>query len=177
MPSGSKPSGMPGAPTDGKGKGRSQWLWVIIVLLIIAGAVYFLGKGDAKAPAPEPEGENSALQSENERKTGPSLSWEFAPAGGDPETGAPMTKVMLVVDGESRDLGVHDGHCMIVDGAGAWTLSEGEITGVICYFAGAGTELGVFYDAGTYVVKQGVVEEGTAEEPGIRGEYEALFTI
>lgn len=170
--------GMEQKPNDAKKGGKmTQWFWILIVLLIVGGIAYLVGmKADkAKAPAPEvPE----ALMDSAEVKRGPSLSWEFAPAGGDPATGAPLTKVTLVADGEARELGTATGSCSIVDGSGtSWSLSEGEVTGVICYFAGGGEEFGVFYDAGAYVVKKGVIEEGSAEEPGLRGQYEALFTI
>lgn len=175
MPSAAKPAKAPEAPKGGKGK---QWAWLLVALVIIVGLIYFLGKGEsAHAPA-----DGAALEEESgameKTSVGPSLSWEFAPAGGDSATGAPLTKVMLVVNGESRDLGTATGSCSIVDGSGTtWSLMEGEITGTICYFAGAGEEYGVFYDAGAYVVKKGSVEEGSAEVAGSRGGYEALFTI
>lgn len=160
------------------GKKAVQWFWILIVLLVVGGIVFMFAKkvGQEK---PVPTAEQEHLQEKGAASSrGPSLSWEFAPAGGDPATGAPLTTVMLVVDGEVRELGTATGACSIVDGSSStWALAEGEITGVVCYFAGAGEEYGVFYDAGAYVVKKGVVEEGSAETPGFRGNYEALFTI
>ena len=180
LPSPTKPVGGGGGDKGGKkvdkGATWQKWVWILVALLIVGGVVYFMGKNKAEAPAPEGVATEEAMLGAGDTR-GPSLLWEFASAGGDPNKGAPLTKVMLVINGETRDLGTAQGNCMIVDGSGTSALVEGEITSVVCSFGGAGTEYGVFYDAGTYVVKKGVIEEGTAEEPGMRGEFEALFTI
>lgn len=165
-----------GAKTGGAGPKWSQWVWVLIALLVIGGFVYFLGKQEAKAP--EESMEEEVMEGETDRThAGPSLMWEFNPAGGNQLSGAPDVQVMLVVDGETHDLGTYPGSCMIVDGSGAWLLQEGEVTGVICWWNKKGTELGVFYQNGRYVVKKGAIEEGSGTVPSMRGNYEEMFTI
>ncbi|MGB4076260.1 MAG: hypothetical protein WBK28_00965 [Minisyncoccia bacterium] len=152
-----------------------QWFSLFVVLVLLGGGVYLFGQS-AKAPSREEAGDTT-LSTGATKKVGPSLSWEFAPAGTDAATGAPETKVMLMVNGKLNELGIATGSCSILDGSGGWPLADGEVTGVICYFAGAGEEYGVFHEVGEYVVKKGVVEEGSSEEPGLRGEYNTLFTI
>ena len=108
-----------------------------------------------------------------------SFEWTFAVVGGNPTSGADKTEVTLTHDGVVKVIGTYEGGCSVLGGEGAsgWPLAEGEVTAVICYWAGAGDEVGVFYENGVYVVKHGALEEGTAEEAGTRGGYETLFTI
>ncbi len=177
------PSAMPVPPKppvkmpEPKGeKKANKWLVPLIVVLVLGGIGYLLLNQSAKAPSASEEaleGENAAEEQVGEK---PSFLWEFAPAGGDGETGAPRTAVTLSVNGEARDIGTFDGSCLVINGS-SWELAPNELTGVICWFAGGGDEVGVFYENGQYVVKQGVLEEGAEGESGMRGNYETLFTL
>lgn len=50
-------------------------------------------------------------------------------------------------------------------------LLPGEISGVLCWWGGAGQELGIFSEGDTYLLKQGYQDEGDAESPGFRGDF------
>lgn len=163
---------------------QQSWWWVLGAVVVIGLIAVFI---NMKGTSPEPKDEGLLEAAAGTVSVKPSLEWEFAPAGGDPETGAYKTSVALFVDGERRELGVYTGSCSVLGGEESLrSLVEGEVTGVICWFAGGGDELGVFYENNAYVVKKGVIEEGplvrdpdalTAEEPGLRGRFETLFTI
>ncbi len=156
-----------------------QWATLAVIIAIIAAGGYFLVNGTAKAPS-ETESDTVALESEtaaNANGPAPSFVWQFAPAGGNGTTGAPSTKVTLSVDGEAKDVGTFTGPCSVIGVTDAWTLQPNELTGVICSWDGNGDELGVFFDAGTYVLKKGVLTEGTDTAPSTRGGYETLYTL
>lgn len=97
------------------------------------------------------------------------FTWEFVEAGQRP-SGAPSTRVTLKIAGVPVDLGTYVGSCFAIPGS-AWELLPNEVTGAICYWAGAGKEIGVFEEGGTLVLKEGDIEEATAETEGIRGNF------
>lgn len=101
---------------------------------------------------------------------------EFSPAREvDGRYFAPRTRVILKTDGNSYDLGVQEGNCSQINTG--WTLLPNEIDGVICYHAGFGNEVGIFKENNELVVKQGVIEEGTPEDGGLRGGFKVLFKL
>ncbi len=156
-----------------------QWGIAAAVALVVVVGGYFLVNSAAKAPS-EAENDETALEDESaiaEAGPGPSFRWAFTPAGGNGDTGAYQYQVTLAVDGEEHDMGTFAGPCVVIGDPTTWALQPGELTGVICYFAGAGSEVGVFYENGSYVVKKGTLEEGSEEEPGTRGGYENVFVI
>jgi hypothetical protein len=104
--------------------------------------------------------------------------WQFDPAGEDPATGIPKTNVTLRNGSTSYSIGATEGNCFDV-AQSDWKLltEEGELAGAICWWAGGGTEIGVFSDDGRAIVKIGDVDEGTAEGGGTRGNFRTLFAI
>jgi hypothetical protein len=149
-------------------------MWVIIGVVFFGGLGYALSGTQVVAPL---QGENEKIKESAESEGGlrPSFLWEFFPAGED-ELGTPRTSVTLSINGEAHEIGTFDGSCLVVNGS-SWELAQHELTGVICWFAGGGDEVGVFYEEGEYVVKQGVLEEGAEGESGMRGNYETLFVF
>lgn len=107
--------------------------------------------------------------------TAPVITWEFKDIT-DAASLTPITAVTILVDGTPREIGNLEGSCSAI-GDSSWTLLPGEYAGAICYFAGGGTEIGVFKEGEGYVVKQGMVEEGDAEIPGSRANFTTLFTL
>ncbi len=103
------------------------------------------------------------------------FEWTFESKGENAE-GMPSTEVALWRGDSIYPAGTYAGSCSIIEES-AWELVEGELTGVICWFAGGGNEIGVFEENGTYAVKVGDLDEGSAEEPGFRGNFRTLFTI
>lgn len=90
--------------------------------------------------------------------------------------GVPRTGVTVTTGGKTYAVGEFDGSCAEIDGT-SWPLVEGEKTGVICWWAGGGSEVGIFEEDGKMVIKVGYLEEGTAETEGFRGGYQAVATI
>lgn len=143
----------------------SKITWGIILLLVIGLGVYFYMNKEA---APDATGGESAQA--------PTASWAFTPAGEDPESAAPLTTVSAVINGKTHALGTYMGSCAEIAGS-SWQLLENEVSGVICWWAGGGTEIGVFAENGAYVVKKGQLDEGNAEIPGFRGNFETVVSL
>lgn len=104
--------------------------------------------------------------------------WIFDPAGEDAQIGAPLTRVVLRNGDTSYAVGTLIGGCFDITQSDWELLTEqGEFAGAICWWAGGGTEIGVFSEGGRAVVKMGDIDEGTAEGGGSRGNFETLFEI
>lgn len=101
------------------------------------------------------------------------FAWSFIDRGVDPQLQMPQTLVKLAIAGVDVDLGTYSGTCFVVEDS-QWELLPNELTGAICYFAGGGTELGIFKEGDVLVLKKGDVEEGDAEQPGFRGNFVPL---
>lgn len=98
------------------------------------------------------------------------FTWVFVDRGIARESGAPTTEVSVKIAGVEKKLGIYVGNCFAVAGSG-WELLPNEVSGAICYWAGGGKEIGIFEEGGTLVIKEGEIEEGSAEEPGFRGNF------
>jgi len=108
----------------------------------------------------------------------PALVWSFKDAGTDEATGTPHTEVTLTMNGKAYPAGTYEGSCSeIASEHSSWELVAGEQSGVICWWAGGGTELGVFEENGQLVIKKGMLDEGGAETPGLRGNFELLLKL
>lgn len=84
--------------------------------------------------------------------------------------------VTLLSEGKEYPIGNYQGNCTIMAST-SWKLLPGEISGVICYFAGGGQELAIFKEGGKYMLKDGVLEEPTDESQGLRGNFRTLRSI
>lgn len=104
-----------------------------------------------------------------------SITWQFTPAGVDEATGAEKNTVTVTVNGISRDAGTYLGSCQQITGTEA--LLDNELSGVLCWFAGGGDEVGVFTEGSKLVVKHGEVGEPTAETAAFRGNFTTLFEV
>lgn len=158
--------------------GKGTLIAIIVLVIIAAGA--FLLYQHAAAPAPAVPGSSTssvptATTTSNAQQE--SFTWRFTDTAA-PDATEPSTGVTLVLGttGKSYDLGKYVGSCSAIDGS-SWKLVEGELSGVICWWAGGGTELGVFRDGSNFVVKTGLLDEGTAETPGMRGSFKTLLTL
>ncbi len=99
------------------------------------------------------------------------FSWIFTPVSPTSQFGAPRNKVTLITKTKTYNIGTFEGNCSKIDGS-SWALLPGEIDGVICYFAGGGTEVGIYKEKESYVAKVGPISEGDAETAGQRGFFE-----
>ena len=139
---------------------KSMWgaLGIIFIGVI---AWYFLSAPTAAQP-------NGSGNSE-------AYSWEITEIG-ESETGAPRTAVFLIAGGEKRSVGEFDGSCSEIKNS-SWSLLESEVAGVICWWAGGGSEIGIFNEGGRHVVKVGALDEGSAETAGFRGDFKTIFSL
>jgi hypothetical protein len=144
---------------------NKKLVWGAVVVLVIVVAAVILHK---------PKSTYDQSSSDSRER----LTWDIKEVTPGDGMNPPTNKVTLVAGagGPTYDLGTHDGTCATVEGS-SWALLSGERTGVICYFAGAGTELGVFDEKGKLVVKQGVLEEGDAETAGTRGNFTTVLEL
>ncbi len=135
-------------------------------------------KVDEPMTAPQSVGVSKTLAIENGVlvETRGETEWLISDSGAFAESGAPLTTIGLRIHGEQRGLGTYEGSCFIVEES-EWELLEGEKSGIICWFAGGGQEIGIFEEDGKEVVKVGDVDEGSAEEPGIRGNFKTLLAL
>ena len=101
--------------------------------------------------------------------------WEFLRLA-DRGDGVPLTEVSLVYEGNLYALGAFEGSCSEI-ARSSWTPLPNETSAAICWFAGGGVELGVFLENNRYVVKKGQLDEGDAENPGVRGGFQSLVTL
>lgn len=106
----------------------------------------------------------------------PQLKWIFTSAGEDAASGAPFTKVTLQAGDKTHELGVYQGSCSEIKDS-SWGLLENEQEGAICWWAGGGTEIGIFKEGEKLIVKKGAIEEGTAEGGGFRGNFKTLVEL
>ncbi len=90
------------------------------------------------------------------------------------DTGEIKTKVFLLTGTKKYDTGSYAGTCSQIKSA---NLIEGEVSAVLCWYAGFGDEIGVFKDSTGYVVKHGEVQEGTNEDKGFRGNFKEILSF
>lgn len=143
------------------------WAVGILVVIALILGVYLMGVQNAAAPTSE------ETASGDERMMAP--TWHLEEEGED-ETGAPLTHVAVTYAGEEHDLGIQQGSCTEIAGS-SWVLLPGEVSGVICWWAGGGVEFGVFEEGDGLVVKKGMLDEGNAEEAGVRGSFISLLSL
>ena len=142
------------------------WVLGLIVIIVLLGGAYYFGTQEVEAPTQE--------ESVGGKMAAP--KWTLADKGEDATTGARMTEVSVTFAGKTEVVGTEVGSCFVVEES-AWALLDGELSGVICYYAGGGNEYGIFAEGDGYVVRKGYVEEGTAEGGGGRAGFETVFTF
>lgn len=135
---------------------------IIILILVVLGIWWFVRTRDgdtARVATPVVANE---------------VEWSFDEVEKNESTGLPQTKVTAKVHGEKYDAGTYSGTCVERKKE---ELLEGQISGVLCYAAGFGDEVGVFKDARDYTLQVGEVQEPSAEGPEFRGNFRVLTII
>ncbi len=141
----------------------------IAVLVIAAVLILTLKKTPvqpvqtAVAPAPMLSAPSSTLVLASD------IAWSYKAGKAGNGMILPQTAVTLTVKGRSYGVGSYDGTCSPVA-----TLVPGELSGIQCYYAGGGTELGVFSDNGKVVLKKGDIDEGSDETAPFRGNFQTI---
>jgi hypothetical protein len=86
--------------------------------------------------------------------------------------------VTLIYNGKSIAVGTYPCLCAPLDvSTDKNSLLAGEISGVLCWWAGSGDEIGIFKEGNGYVVKVGSQDEGDAESPGFRGDFKTVMNL
>lgn len=149
---------------------NSKILWVVGIILIALGISLLFFRSETKAPVvPEMPEQNNKH----------SIAWKFSDEG-ENSMGTLRTKVTLIFDQKEYDAGTYDGSCSEIDergGIDGTGLLPNEVAGVQCWFAGGGSEIGVFKYDDLYIVNLGILEEGDAETPPFRGTFEGLLDL
>lgn len=89
------------------------------------------------------------------------------------QDGIPQTQVSIVTENSTRVVGTYPGSCF----EQADDLLPNQKSKVVCWYAGGGYEIGVFSENGVDVVKVGEVDEGSAETPGFRGNFQTIIDL
>ncbi len=85
----------------------------------------------------------------------PALTWSFTTEDAD-GIDAPKTTVLLQIDTQKYTVGTYAGTCF---DRHRDEMGDGEISGVRCWWAGGGDDVGVFSEQGKMVLKQRVLDE------------------
>jgi len=86
------------------------------------------------------------------------------------EFGTPTSVVSISIDGNMKEIASTVGTCS----ESGLELLENQISSYLCWWAGGGTEFGVFTEGDKLIIKKGIVEEGGADFEGFRGDFEVL---
>jgi hypothetical protein len=102
------------------------------------------------------------------------IKWFFDKVEENKSTGLEQTKVAVKVKGKEYPAGTYDGTCTERTKV---ELLENEVSGVLCYAAGFGDEVGIFKDGRDFTLQVGEVQEPSAETPEFRGNFRILTVI
>ena len=157
----------------------------LCALILIAGGAYAFYAKDPSfkqsqmpsyaADTPDTTDVSQATTTDATSEDKHSVVWKFDDAG-TAKDGSSKTKVTVIWDGAAHDAGTYEGSCSEIDGS-AGTLQDGEVSGALCWFAGAGDEIGIFDDNGQFVLKHGEQQEPSGESQGFRGNFKTILTL
>lgn len=155
---------------------------VLAVLAYLAHAYLNSRTQTDRAPAisQQDAGSASGGTAQETTVTAQDISWRLDEHGPTDYGLAPNTTVSLLYRGAKREIGTYDGTCMELKGAGGASLDSlqpNEISGVVCWWAGGGREVGVFKDSSGYAVKIGELDEGDAEHAPFRSNFKTVFKL
>lgn len=142
---------------------QSKVAWVVgLVIAVGAGAIFLVGYNDGK--------QASGVQTPD--TAGPTYTWQINEATSTDEA-MPRSRVSIAFNQEVREVGTYDGTCSVQ----TTDLLPNEESKVVCWFAGGGSEIGVFNENGVKVIKVGDLDEGSAEEAGFRGNFRTVLDL
>lgn len=127
-------------------------IWIVLGVLVIGGVVYAVQRSSGSVD----------------------VAWSFQEKTPEPTTGAPVVQVTVTIDDTEYDAGTYNGSCIEIDKE---NLSDDEVAGIVCWWAGFGDEVGVFVEDDTIVVKHGEIQEGDEGAAPFRGNFTTLFEI
>lgn len=104
------------------------------------------------------------------------FTFKFTALPEDATTGIPKTKVEIMANNKTYNGGTYTGTCSSIETT-SWKLLDGEVTGAICWYAGGGSEVGIFSTADGWSIKVGELDEGSAETTGTRGNFKEIVKV
>lgn len=149
---------------------------VVLAILAIGGGYYYYTQKPTMAPATTQNATTSAPLGKIVPK------WSFTSVPQTDESAPPQTKVTLTLGAKIYDAGTYAGNCSEIGASGGVDgkgLVSGEVSGVQCWFAGGGDEVGLFQAAdGSLTIKHGDLDEPNGEGyTGLRGNFKVLVTL
>jgi hypothetical protein len=135
----------------------------IVALVLIGG--FAVANHKAAAPVEETHTASSTPRT---------FAWRFETVESPDGVLPPKTQVALITGGDVYNFGSYAGTCAEIKDE---NLLQGEVAGVLCWWAGHGDEVAVFKDGEEYTVMLGSQEESTAEGDGFRGDFKEIVRI
>jgi hypothetical protein len=104
--------------------------------------------------------------------------WLFSKAPQYTDT-VPVSKVQLRTASATHDIATVEGTCSYeyLFDAPLKMLPGGVYPWALCWYAGGGTEYGIFKESGRLVVKKRLVDEGSAEEAAVEMPFEKVMEM
>ena len=162
-------------------------IYILLGLLVLSAGVYFFFFMNEKNPevtqntqtqndvsvatTTATSTEEASKKEEKKEVLAESYVWSSSVTGED-ASGAPISEVSLRGDGLISVVGTAQGDC-----SSGLDLLNNQVSSYLCYWAGFGTEYGLFKEGDKLVIKKGVVEEGSGESEGFRGDFEVIKTL
>lgn len=154
---------------------------LLIVLILGAGilsvAFFYMQKKDVRQTESTLTTEIAA-QTETKDSKSIDFDWTIEELG-ENEDFIPIASIKLNITGAANqryDLGNFSGNCFEIHGSN-WERLKNEISGVICWWAGGGEEIGVFEENGRLEIKKGVLEEGGPDAENLRGNFKTISPV
>ncbi len=86
----------------------------------------------------------------------------------------PTTHITVQIDGKKHDAGTYSGSCFARE---ELEKNRGEISGVRCWWAGSGDDVGVFRESEKVSIKHRELDEGSEEDGPFIGDFKILFSL
>ena len=149
------------------------WIVFFVIFFLVLAVTVFLRTEKVVAPIVENGDEKKPV--EIATSDGVDAVWKIEELGEDQDL-APLSFLELEVKGKIYDLGNFRGNCFVIEES-EWELLENELSGVICWWAGGGEEVGLFEKNGALEIWKGKLEEGGEDGGTFRGDFLKVFQV
>ncbi len=144
-------------------------LLLIVALLILGGAYFYTSRNKQVASQDKVVAPATVMEPANK-----DITWSYEDMGTNKDTWATSTKVTVTVWDKSYNVGTYAGSCAPRSHDG---FGKDEVSGITCWWAGGGDDIGVFNTDGKVTIQHRTLDEGTAESSGIIGNFETVISI
>lgn len=143
---------------------------LVLILLIVGGAYVYQNTKPVTTPN---QSEKIKGIEDTSAVVASEISWKFEDLGED-AMGMPSTNVLVSIQQNTYPVGTYQGSCIVKESS---RLNENELSGVLCWFAGSGDEVGVYREGNGLAIKHRAVDEGTAEAAPVEGMFHTLLLL